>query len=80
MMTMPDPTMTHYYFVQFAENLFVGCLVSAFFLICGLRLLDRKDLSFKSPIRFKKVVGLTFLLFGIAGFIRELLTIKISSR
>ena len=78
-MNMPDPIITHHYFVQFAENLFVGCLVSAFFLICGLRLLDKKDLSFKTPITFKKVIGLTFLLFGIAAFIRELLTIKISS-
>lgn len=79
-MNMPDPTMTHFYFIQFAENLFVGCLISALFLICGLRLLEKKDLSFKSPITFKKICGLTFFLFGVASFIRELLTIKISSR
>lgn len=76
---MNMPGNTHYYFVQFADNLFIGCLVSAIFFICGLRLLERKDLSFKTPIRFKKIVGLTFVLFAIAGFIRALLTIKISS-
>ncbi len=68
------------YVVEVVGSLYFSCLFSALWVFLGLRLMDKKDLQLKSPLTFKKIFGLSLLLFGIASFVRALFTLRIISQ